>query len=179
MTYLDYLLTHTYGELPAEIRAEISAEDYALRRSYALQLGATGVVLPPRLRDAYRDRLALHPRPRPTLTYLAAAGWLLAVMSCLLLLAREPQVEYVAVASPPLIKRDTVEVVQRDTVNRVVYRNRMLRDTVFAPAPQATVTPRYVLVRDTVYLEAEKRYPSGTARVDRASLSLLVGSWGE
>ena len=171
MTYLDYVLTHTYEELPAEIRTEISAEDYARRRDYALQLRATGVVLPPSLREAYRDRIALHPRPRPMLAWFAAAGWLLAVMSVLLLLGREPGVEYIALASPPVIERDTVE--------RVVYRDRVLRDTVFAPGPEATMTPRYVLVRDTVYLEAEKRYPSGTARVDRASLSLLVRSRGE
>ena len=147
MTYLDYVLTHTYGELPAEIRTEISAEDYARRRSYALQLGATGVVLPPSLRVAYRDRISLHPRPRPILPWFAAAGWLLAIVSVLLLLGREPRVEYIAMSSPPVIERDTVEVVQRDTVERVVYRERVLRDTVFAPTPQATMTPRYVLVR--------------------------------
>ena len=179
MTYLDYVLTHPYGELPAEIRTEISAEDYARRRNYALQLKATGVVLPPSLREAYRDRISLHPRPRPKLAWFAAAGWLLAVMSVLLLLGREPRVEYIAMSSPPVTKQDTVEVVQRDTVEWVVYRNRVLRDTVFAPGPEVTAAPRYVLVRDTVYLEAEKRYPSGTARVDRASLSLLVGSRGE
>ena len=170
MTYLDYLLTHTYGELPAKICAEISAEDYARRRNYALQLGATGVVLPPSLQEAYRDRISLHPRPRPKLAWFAAAGWLLAIVGILLLLGRKPRVEYVAVSSPPMIEWDTVEVVQRDTVERVVYRTRV---------EQATTAPRYVLVRDTVYLEAEKSYPSGTARVDRASLSLLVGSRGE
>ena len=170
MKYLDYLLTHAYADLPAGARAEITEQDYARRRAFARAMSRQETELPTQLQRAYRQ--ALHPRPRKTAYWLAAAGWLLAITVFLLVLNRDPHVEYVTQLSPPVIQRDTVEVIRRDTLERVVYRDRVRRDTVFTPAPP----PAYVVLRDTVYRTRPEVYPRGTASVDPGALSLLVGT---
>lgn len=177
MTYLDYLLTHTYAALPAEVRTEITAEEYTARRTFVQEL-AQPPTIPPALLTAYREKVAELRTPWRSIPGLAAAaGWLLAIGALILLLSRDPQVEYryVQVATVPEVRLDTVRLIEFDTVDRVVYRTRLLHDTVFAPAPP----PRRLVLRDTVYMDAPTSYPTGTATVDRASLSLLVGSRGE
>ncbi|WP_116125677.1 hypothetical protein [Lewinella sp. IMCC34183] len=175
MNYLDYLLTHTYEQLPATIRNEVTERDYSSRRSVALGLRARAVDLPPVLRQAYRRTVAVRPRARRRFYWVAAAGWLLAIAAGVLLLGHQPRLEYVARVSPPVIERDTVEVTRHDTVVRVVYRDRLLRDTFIAPAP----APTYLVVHDTVYRAPKVPYPVGTVAVDPAGLSLLVGSRGD
>ncbi len=175
MTYLEYLLTHTYAELPGDVRAEITASDYAARREYAQRL-TDKPGLPPLLQEAYRRRLAeRRRRPRALPWMAAAAGWLLAITLTALLLTRAPHVEYVTATAAPIVQRDTVYTTLHDTVAQVVYRTRIRRDTFFAPA----APPSMVVVHDTVYRQPRTVYPSGTVSANAASLSLLVGSRGE
>ena len=176
MTYLDYLLTHTYIELPAQVRAEITAEEYAMRQAFVRELSPPPPV-PPALLTAYREKVAERKSPWVSMRSLAAAGWLLAAVVFFLVLARRPHVEYqyVGVPAAPEVRVDTVSTVVHDTIDRVIYRTRLLRDTFFAPAPP----PGMLVLRDTVFVEAPVTYPTGTATVDKASLSLLVGSRGE
>ena len=176
MTYLDYLLTHNYTELPADVQTEITAEEYAARRAFVRELTPPPPV-PPALLTAYREKTAERKNPWVSMRSLAAVGWLLAAVVFFLVLARRPHVEYqyVGIPADPEVRVDTVSTVVHDTIDRVVYRTRLLRDTFFAPA----APPRMLVLRDTVYVEAPTAYPTGTATLDRATLSLLVGSRAE
>ena len=202
MNYLDYLMTHTYDELPAAVRREIDRSDYQEHRAAALSLGASATdELPQQLAAAFAavtakestsviagastGRGARVPGKGPSSKerrrwYLATvAGWLLFAVAAAALLLREPAetIVYREIAGPERIvaKTDTLRIPEV----RTVYHLRTVRDTVYQPLPVV----EYVTVRDTVYqpiLSATEPSPpvsgsrslAGSGRV----LQFLVGA---
>lgn len=170
MKYLAYLTTHTYAELPADVREEISAEEYNQRLRTVGQM-AGGVALPQTLRGAYRTAIARRKKPVRAPLWLVAASWLLTLGIGLAWASERPVVRYVHL--PSGTEPERITEYRTDTVERRIYRT----DTVFAPAPRR---PLPLLVRDTVYLSAQPPpSPARTVRLNEASLSLLVGSVAE
>jgi len=173
MKYLDYLLTHTYDELPPQVQDGIGRTEYTERRELALAVGPVGDTLPPALAAAFsvateevgsvssagaRSRVPGSKRKSrvgvPWL--LAAAGWLLFAVVAATFLLQEPaeRVVYQTVQADPLPPRIVVE---RDTVYETKYqpviRYRTVHDTVVVERPY----PEFVTVTDTLASWGGKR----------------------
>lgn len=153
--YLDYIADHSYDELPAEVQAEISQDAYRNHRRLILAMSSnTTTALPPRLQEAFlKATQAAAPRRRlfQYWPWVAAAGWLLFLLSGLQLLRppAEPQIVYREVVSPV---PEPVIVEQTDTVYLTEEIVRYVIDTLVLAAE--TIAPQVVKVIDTVYLPA-------------------------
>jgi hypothetical protein len=193
MDYLDYLPATPYEKLPAAVKATISAEDYAAKRSLALELGvgkAQENALPEALRSAYRKKHAASVAALPASVgavsvvgrqkHQTAFRWMAAACICLAavsltLLLREPKERIIyQVASTetpaPTVIHDTI--FQEKILEKVVYLTRT--DTL---REYLTTAPTFVYKTDTVYLPraAEIKFvKSKTAAEEVRLLELLV-----
>lgn len=160
MNYINYLTTHLYDELPANIRAEIDREDYGQQREVALAVGPEETGLPLVLAAAFQQATEAKVGPRPPVqkqvvksgggrTWLLAAGWLLFAVAAITLLLRQPatRIVYQTAAAAPaevIIRYDTVFVPQVETI----VRYRTVRDTIVLEIPVV----EYFAVTDTLYV---------------------------
>ncbi|WP_116106670.1 hypothetical protein [Lewinella sp. IMCC34191] len=178
MTYLDYLLTHSYADLPPGVKAEISGDDYRERQRLARRL-LPPPALPRSLRDAYRQRTQ-HSAPgeHRRWWWVTAAGWLLVVvLGAGWIMNSAPKQQ---AFQPPSVqwRTDTLTQVVTDTVIQLRMRTHYAIDTVYIPASPPPPR-RIVLVRDTVYLPRAPTYARQSATVNREALNLLVTSRGD
>lgn len=98
---------------------------------------------------------SLRPDPRRNrLRWLAAAGWLLFLLAGAWYIFRTPAPPAIVYRDVPVRIIDTIVQRRTDTLRseRVVYRNRVVRDTVWRKVP-APVTLVYLY--DTIYLPAD------------------------
>lgn len=185
MRYLDYIEDYSYDELPPEAQAEISREAYAEHRALVLAMTTVGrePMLPPRLQTAFRQASGSSATGKTIgirWSWLAAAGWLLFLLTAAQLLRPEPepQIVYQEVVGPSpepvIIERERVDtfLVTKEVVRYVI-------DTLFLAAE--TLAPRIVTVVDTVYLPAENEQAdlinvSRSLRGKESVLELLVGT---
>jgi hypothetical protein len=175
MSYLDYLATHDYEQLPPHVREEIAESEYTARRRLVIDLKSADTTLPPALREAYRAAVSKRKTPTRLPMWLLAASWLLTLLVGGAWLLQDPVTVTEYVQLPPEIQTRTVTEVRTDTIERLVYRTRLRTDTVFAPAPAPT--SRLVVVRDTVYRDMNTgEVPARSVPLNTASLGLLVSS---
>ncbi|MEM6395728.1 MAG: hypothetical protein AAF741_05225 [Bacteroidota bacterium] len=151
--YTDYLLTHTYDELPVSIKEQIDADSYRAARLQAkrLQSEQPKEGLPPAIQLAYRSKVA--PVIPVSRNERQAPWWQLAAAVLLLLsgwalgkFSTQPEEKLVyAVTSTPIPEPETH--VQFDTIDRVKYLTRVVYDTVLR---EVATEPEILLVYDTI-----------------------------
>lgn len=200
MDYLDYLPNTDYDQLPPEVQVSIDRATYQNRQRLADALASPSAAgkLPHELASAFEKRFAAKQTPRKLviegmlgqgrvgrhsafpLRWLAAAGWLLFLVTGLLLYQANinEKTVYQLVSAPVLpavVLHDTIF----KTVTEQVYVVRY--DTLIQFRESFASTPQYVYLRDTVYLPNSKAHlvvdsvnVSQPAAKNRRFLELLV-----
>lgn len=167
MDYLDYLPHTNYDELPPKVQATIDREAYRHRQQLAKALGPPAPdALPQQLVAAFQARKHNNPppisfEPRRRFIWLAAAGWLLFVLTGALLfqVRGEEKIVYQLVSAP--VVRDTVV----ETVIEKVIVTRY--DTVIQYREAAPNPAQYVYLRDTVYLPSNSQFVADSINVSQ------------